>query len=339
MVVAIVLYLTFSKLRDSVEQISSLVGAVFSTCIAYTWGFYAYAKTFWAAEQVVPTVLLRDAVATTSAAGNAATYIASEIFSLQHHALATAHGAPFLPMAAPTAEVAKVERDTEKLRKKLEEYIPRELANLHGIREAMEHIIRDLAPQNNVGSQGTKGDTTKEPVISQKEKKHRGVVKGHLKELIKLVTAAVKHRDNIREDAKNIKKLAGYAGEAWEEFQFDLEELKSAVERRLIDTTRDGDSSSGVATAQEQKKELITGIEDLGRQVWLQHEEMKARRTRAERFATACRLESNTLRYLKEDMVLLLGRVTREEVRVEDAATRVLNVANGLIKSIEENYL
>lgn len=117
-----------------------------------------------------------------------------------------------------------------------------------------------------------------------------------------------------------------------------MEESKNAVEERLIDTGSDG-GSSGIATIQEQKQEFISRIEDLGRQAWLQHAEMKARRTRAEKFATACRLELNTLRYLKEDMVLLLGRVTHEEVEVEDAATRVLNVANTLIKSMEEKYL
>ena len=202
----------------------------------------------------------------------------------------------------------------------------------------MEHIIRDLAPQNNLGSQGRTGETTEQPTLSQKEKKYRGVVKQHLKGLIKLVTATLKHRENIREDAKEIKKRAGYAGEALEELQFDIEESKNAVEKRLIDAGGNGGSSS-IATIQEQKQELISRIEDLSRQVWLQHAEMKARRTRAENFATACRLELKTLRYLKEDMVLLSRRVTPEEVGVGDAATRVLSVVNTLIKSIEEKYL
>ena len=86
-----------------VPQYSALAGSI-ST-------FSVYVQTRWAGpEQVVPTVLLRNAVATILAVGNAATYFFREIRSLQRHSLVTVDGvAAFTPIAVPTAEVAVVE--------------------------------------------------------------------------------------------------------------------------------------------------------------------------------------------------------------------------------------
>lgn len=145
------------------------------------------------------------------------------------------------------------------------------------------------------------------------------------------------YREDFREKAVGINKLARQAGEAWERLQSKVEAAKIAVEKRLIDTGGNG-GSSGIATLQEQKQELISRIEDLSRQVLLQHAEMKARRTRAKEFATARGFEHKILGSLHEYMPLSSGSVTREEVGVGDAATRVLNVVNTLIKSIEEKY-
>jgi hypothetical protein len=66
-VVAIVVYLIFAKVWDGSERILSVLGGVFSAFTGYASAFSAYVKTRWAPDQVVPTLLLRDAVATTSA--------------------------------------------------------------------------------------------------------------------------------------------------------------------------------------------------------------------------------------------------------------------------------
>lgn len=174
-VVAIDVYLIFSQVWDGAERVLSVLGGVFSALAGYASAFSAYVTMPWAPDQVVPTVLLRDAIATTSAAGNAATYLAREIESWQRHPLATADDtALFSAMAVPTTQMAEMENGIEKLQKKLDEDIRKELARLYRIRAAMEHIIHELARQNNMGSQGRTSETTEQRIPSQKEKKYRG---------------------------------------------------------------------------------------------------------------------------------------------------------------------
>lgn len=162
-------------------------------------------------------------------------------------------------------------------------------------------------------------------------------MKRHLKELIRLVTVAAKHRENVREDAKEIKERAGYAKEALEELGSDIKESKNVMEKHLIDTG--GNDDVGNTKSQENQQGLMSRIDDLGIKIWLLQTEMKARKDRAEKFATACRFEIMQLRSLKEEMVLLLGRIEHGEVGVLDAANQVLDWAKRLIGSIEENYL
>jgi hypothetical protein len=329
--VAIVVYL------DGSERILSILGSVFSAGIGFASALSAYIKPSWASDQGVPPMLLRDVIPMSSTVGSTVSYLAGEIESWQHHPLVIDHTlfADIVPfVAVPHVYPAKMamldlKQRIEELQKKLEESIPKELAQLDDIREAMKHIIHDLAPQNNL--------TTEQPTLSQKEKKYRRVVKQHLRELIKLFTAMVKCREIFEKDVKDIENQIQYAEKVLDELRSDVEVFKNSFERRLFDTGGNGDSS-GTATMQEQKQELISRMEDAGGQVWLEYVEMEIVKIRAKKAANTFHLELSTIKYLRWNVALLLRRVKDEEVEVGDAATHVLNVLNMLIKSLKERY-
>ncbi|KAK0701993.1 hypothetical protein B0T26DRAFT_757958 [Lasiosphaeria miniovina] len=317
----------------------SAFGSAASAFVTHVWLISASVSKVWAqgGEGAVPNRILREAIATTSAAGNAATYLANEIETLQH-ALAAAN-IDILPfVAAPTGEVAAVERGIDRLHRKLEEYIPRELAQLNNIARAMEHIVEDLTamPGNSPDSPGEASSAAEKLTSGQKEANYRKVVQRHLKDLIKLVATTVQHREGAREDPRWTKKQVGNAGDAFEELDSDIVEAKGMVEGSLIDAGGHGDSS---VMSQGSKQKLISDLDDLGKQIWLQHAETKARESRAEKFAAACHLEVKDLRYLQEDMVLLRERVAYGETGVVNAATQVLDSVRLLIKGIKEKHL
>lgn len=342
-VLLILLFLTFLKIWHGAEQILTFLGRLVPVFAAFISGFSGYFQRRAAGpEQVVPTVVLRNAIATTSAAGNAATYFVREVGSLQRHSLVAVDGMNlFASLAVPTAQVAVVEQGIEKLQKKLSENVPREVALFYNIRAALEHVIRDLASQHNVGSSygSTSGMTEGRTTISQKEKGHRKTVKQHLKNLEKLLPEMLKRRDKIREYAKDIKQDTRLAGAAFGDLQFAVEEANTIAQKYWIDEGGSKNGDTDITTTKEPEQELIERIDDLGVQVWLQHAEMKARTPRAENLLAASGFELEDLKFLQVYVAHLSERVSRNEVGVEDAAMDLLQVVNGLIGNVEEKYL
>ncbi|KAK4147312.1 uncharacterized protein C8A04DRAFT_24556 [Dichotomopilus funicola] len=200
---SILLFVTFIKVWHAIERILTAQSCFWSGLVAPFYAFSANLQMRWAGpEEVVPTVVLRNAIATTSAAGNAATYFVHEIGSLQRHSLATVDGVTlFTPMAVPTAEVAEVEQAIEKLQKGLEDFVPRELVRFYNIRATIAHMIRDLSPQHDAGSSP-----------GGKEKKHHKTLRKHLRDPEKPLIETVNHRKEVREDAMEIEMSAGDAG-------------------------------------------------------------------------------------------------------------------------------